>query len=644
MKKRRIIFVSVACLSMAVFSVQTLSQTANVDQTANITNIEGSRFNKKVAESLNMRWRSIEYEKTLYNPSLTSNKQGQPKAESLSVSFEIEMPDSGLILSTCPDAVIEQIVDNRSGNIETAISPSRSRFMYVLNRRFMQLGPSSRQERHSLRVGLDAGLLKRINGEIAIKGHFYALVAESLEYVELPFKSGDKWVHLTPDVEVRVREARNEASMYQFHIEQRPEIVPRLVDVQIGDYLPGRLVVVRQTIVQKGAVGVGGEGSVGGTGIGEKGSGIGRAEKIRYTIAVNPTHQTIPFEIKRIPLSDLAEPAPSQGRSSNQPKSTLTRRRMQNITRRSTGSRTQRIPDQVKPQFNKEIADCFEVNWNYITYRKILYNPSGYGKSRDQRVSEKLSVRCEAKILDPRLIVGTCDIPVIEQVTDAMGKDTDISMAQSRSNRMYYHTLQYRPVLIPTLPSSLIYWEGRARLALGLPLRRRHLPKRTPVLQPIRMSIQLDPGLLRQDTEEIGSIKGCFHTLTAKSSKQVEVPFKPDNKWVRLTSDVEIQVRKAWHMGTMARYDIRQRGGTGAGAHDLYIGDSLPDGIVVERQFIGNSSRPKPPVKFGRSLPGSIGGSGGCDIGQRIEKIDYLIAVGLNHNRIPFELEHIPLP
>jgi hypothetical protein len=302
------------------------------------------------------------------------------------------------------------------------------------------------------------------------------------------------------------------------------------------------------------------------------------------------------------------------------------------------------MPEQVKPQFNKEVADCLEVNWNSITYSKTIYNPAVSGKSQDQVVSEKLSVRCEARILDPKLIIGTCDIPVIEQIIDGKGRETDISRAQPRSNSMYYSTLEYKPSLTPTLPSSLFYWEGKARLALGLPLRARHLPKHASVLQPVRMGIQLDPGLLRRDTGEIGSIKGYFHALTAESSKHVEVPFKPDNKWVRLTSDVEIQVRKAWHTGTRARFDIRQRGRTGAAASYLYVGDSLPDAIVVERQFIGKESRPKPPVKFGRSLPGPIGGSGGSDTGRQVEKIDYLIATSPKYNRIPFEIEHIPLP
>jgi hypothetical protein len=296
----------------------------------------------------------------------------------------------------------------------------------------------------------------------------------------------------------------------------------------------------------------------------------------------------------------------------------------------------------MKPRFNKTIADCFEVDWDYITYKKILYNKSVSGKRRNRKVSEKLSVYCEADILDSKLIVGTCDIPVIEQITDGKGRDSDISRTKSRSNRMHYNTLGYKSKMSP--PSSLSYWEGRARLALGLPLQRRHLAKRTLVLQPVRITIELDPGLLRRDTGEIGSIKGYLQALTAESSKHIEVPFKPDNKWVRLTSDVEIQVRKAWHTGTKARYDIRQRGRTGAAAHHIYASESLPDGIVMERNFIGKRSRPEPPRKFGRSLPGSIGGSGRHNSGQRIEKIDYLIAVDPNHNRIPFELKNIPLP
>jgi hypothetical protein len=646
MKKRKTVFSSAVFLSLAVFSVQTLSQYANASRTAATPGSERSQFNKKIVESLSIDWRSIEYEKRLYNPAYTSNKQGQPKAESLSLSFEIEKSNSGLILTICIDAIIEQVTDSQGNNIEFVPISSDSSLMYFyipsLKGNFMAVEQPVRPELPTLKVRLDTNLLEQINGEIGLKGYFYALTAESLEYVELPFRPSDKWVRLTPDVEVRVRKAQNEASQYKFDIEQRPENVIDLSRVQIGDYLPSRLIVERQFIGKTSAVGTGGGGASGR--IGGKGNGIGRTEKICYIIAVNPAHQIIPFEIKQIPLSEVAGPVSSQTNSQNRPNQAPFGRQMQNITHRSTTSRAQKLPEQVKPQFNKEVADCFEVNWNYITYKKILYNKSVSGKSWNQKVSEKLSVYCEATILDPKLIIGTCDIPVIEQITDGKGRDSDISRTKSRSNRMYYSTPQYQPSLLPTLPSQLIQWEGKARLALGLPLQRRHLPKRTLVLQPIHMQIELDPGLLQQDAGEIGSIKGYLHALTAESLKHIEVPFKTDNKWVRLTSDVEIQLRKASHTGTEARYDIRQRGRTRAGSHRLFVGDTLPDGIVMERQFLGKSSRTKSPVKFGHSLPSLIGGFGSCDIGQPIEKIDYLIAVDSNHNMIPFEFKHIPLP
>ncbi|HUT45401.1 MAG TPA: hypothetical protein VMX36_03915 [Sedimentisphaerales bacterium] len=627
MPKRRIIFVSVVCLSIAVFSVRTLSQTDNANRTATTPGPESSQFNKKIAESLNVRWSSIVYEKTLYNPALTSNKRGPLRAESLSISCQIEMPDSELVLTTCPDAVIEQITDSRGSNIEIDPLSSRSISMYIHNpqRGLMPAGRPSGPEHSTLKVELDAGLREQISGEIGLKGHFYALIAESLEYIELPFEPNDNWVSVTPDVEIRVREARNEASMYRFEIEQRPEIVPALIGLRIGDSLPSQLVVGRQIIVQTSAMGSGG-GSSGGT-IGGQGSGTGRAEKIRYTIAVNPAHQKIPFELEQIDLSVLAEPVPSRAHSSNQ----------------TEINPFKRMPEQAEPQFDKKVADCFEVKWSSIAYNKTLYNPAVSTNSKDQRVSEDLTLRCVAEIIDPKLVVGTSDIPVIEQITDGNGRDTDISRAQSRSNRMYYSTLRYGMKFSP--PSMLIQWEGKVRKTLGLPLLARHRqPKRGLELQPVRLSIQLDPGLLRQDPGEIGSIKGYFHALTSKSLKHVKVPFESSDKWVRLTADVEIQIPNVRQTGSISRYEIRQRGQTGRRAFRMYVGDRLPGEIVVDRQFIGADGQSSSlGSRGGRPLPGNISGSGSIG-GRQVDKIDFQIAVSPTYYKIPFEIEHIPLP
>lgn len=626
MAKRRIALLSVVSLTIMVFSLQIPSQAAKANRTANTTNIEDSQLNKKIAESLNIRWRSLEYEKTLYNPALTPNKRGRPKAERLFISCDIKMPDSGLILTTCPDAVIEQITDSRGSKIHPL--PSQSTFRYIHQPRskigFIPERQHSEPEYSHLWVELDDGLPEHVSGEIGLKGHFYALTSESLEYVELPFEPNDNWVNITPDVEIRVRQARNEASMYRFEIEKRPEVAIDLFDVQIGDYLPSRLVVDRQIIVKTSAMGAGGGGASGR--IGGTGSGTGRAEKIRYTIAVNPTHQKIPFELEQIPLSALSEPAPSQTHTSNQ----------------TELAPVKRMPEQVKPQFNKKVADCFKVNWNCITYSMTLYNPEDSPKSKAETVSEKLLVLCPAEILDPELIVGTSDVPVIGEITDSNGQDTNISRAQSRSSRLFYHTLRYGMNLSP--PSRLLLWEMKARLALGLPLKARHRPKLRLELQPVRLFIQLDPGLLRQDIREIGSIKGYFHALTAESLKHVKVPLKSSNKWVRLTPDVEIQLHNVRQTESTSRFEIKQRGQGSRHRTPLCVGDNLPDEIVVDRQFIGADGGTVSLGSMGsRRLPADIGGSGSIG-GRQVKKIDFLVAVDPDNYRIPFKFEHIPLP
>jgi len=229
MPNRRIIFVSAVCLSMAVFTVRALSQTDNPNQPARLPYAEDLESGSKVAESLDVRWRYIEYRKMLYNPAATSNTQGQPKADSLSISCEVDMPEPELVLGTCNDSVIGQITDSQGGDVEIGNVPSRSIFVYTNRPRFRvsrayvgldggpfvytnrprfrvsraYVGLDGGPEPTRLRVRLDGGLGKRISGEFGLKGHFYALIAESLEYVELPFEPNDNWVSITSNVEIR---------------------------------------------------------------------------------------------------------------------------------------------------------------------------------------------------------------------------------------------------------------------------------------------------------------------------------------------------------------------------------------------------------------------------------------------------------
>jgi hypothetical protein len=555
MTRRRIFFVPLVFLSTAVFSVQTPTQAAEI-----------SEFNKKIAENLNINWRSIKYEKTLHNPPISYSNQGGVIAERLDLSFDVEMTDPGLILCMYEDGVIEQITDSSGTNFEIVPSSSQPRFIYMPIQRFMRPGrrPGEPKSR-TLHVGLDAGLHERASGEIRIKGYLYAITAESFEYVELPFEPNDNWVRLTSDVEIRVRQAQNEASRYLYEIERRPKRVTDPANMRIGDYLPSGFVVDRQIIVKTGAGVRDAPGRIGG-----KSYGRGRAEKIRFTIAANPAHKKIPFEFEQVPLSVLTESVPS---------------RSSRWIRREFAPDTI-ISEQAKAQFDKKIADYFKVHWNWVTYSKMLWNPSISEKSLDQSLSERFYVNCEAEIVDPRLVVGTCYEPVIEQIADGNGCQIDISRVQIHPDSMYYRSLRYQVETLP--PSKLFQWEAKVRSKLGLPLSSRHKSKRGLELQPARFRIELDPELIRQEPGEIESIKGYFYALTAESIKHVKMPYKASDKWIRLTPDVEIQFPKA----RQSRFEIKQRWQTGKNVSRLLVGDRWPNEIVADLQFIGTDGKP----------------------------------------------------
>jgi len=172
-----------------------------------------------------------------------------------------------------------------------------------------------------------------------VKGHFYVLMAESFEYIEIPFEPNETWVQLAPGFEIKVLEAKYTGeSNHEFQIETRQEVqlAPGLIKVLEAKYtksnhgfqsietcllegraftgsihpwsdLPNRFPIDQQWLYKDGKLvhrlshrfplPLGG--LIGGFG----GMGGGRIEKIRFVIAVNASHHKIPFELEDIPLS-----------------------------------------------------------------------------------------------------------------------------------------------------------------------------------------------------------------------------------------------------------------------------------------------------------------------------------------------------
>lgn len=656
MPNRRIIFVSVVCLSITVFAAQIPSQTRSTNPTTQLNNLKNSPVGVKTADGLAIRWSAVTYRKKLYNPSVPPEYRDSRGTESLSLSCEILMANPMLLLGVLPDPVIEKIEDSKGNDIEFSQkqpAPGRRYVQDVFFIRWLREINLNHPERTRMpaehnppKVELGAGLRERLGGKIVLlKGYYEGLMAESIEYIDLPFRPDDKWVRLTEDVEIRVAQARNVPNVYHYDIEQRPQIVPAANRISVGEPLPGRLVVGRQIIGRNDsmmAAGGSGPGNIGG-----KGNGIGRAEGIRYVIAVSPSPVKIPFELRNIPVSAPAHTTPPHTLNPRRLKPRLGGKFVPNSAKTAMRYKADKVRSRTKPIPVAKEGQFFDVDWHTIGYTLNIYNPA----VRKLKNSLNISLSCDAKILKPELVLGTCSEPIIERITDGSGRDVNIVLADPRPDYMLYKTPGYRKSPTLTQPSALAQLEGKARSALQLPLRDRHRPKRQTVLEPVRITIRLDPRLIRQDQKEIGRIEGYFHALTADSYKHIKVPFKPDKKWVRLTSDLEIQVARAWHDGFKYRFDIKERSKANINPGRLHVYCPLPDGILVERRLTGPGIPPKREdiPRMARSLPVLAGGNGlfGYTVDGfkcRVDTIDYRIAVGPTHYKIPFEIEHIPLP
>jgi hypothetical protein len=216
---------------------------------------------------------------------------------------------------------------------------------------------------------------------------------------------------------------------------------------------------------------------------------------------------------------------------------------------------------------------------------------------------------------------------------------------------MWYEGLRY--TMRSTQPPTVPRWKALLFKYLRIP-QKPFKPQFVNQLEPSRLQFDLDLGLLDTSGGEIRSLKGYYYALVAESVEHIEVPFELNEKWVRLTEDVAIQVREAEckisGSGMRYNFDIEEDRLARRGIPNLAVGDYLPEKIVMGRQLIKADGEPTDPYKGGHGfLPvhvygsgsGSHGGSGGA---SPIEKIRFVIAVKPKHYKIPFELTKIPLP
>jgi len=315
---------------------------------------------------------------------------------------------------------------------------------------------------------------------------------------------------------------------------------------------------------------------------------------------------------------------------------------------------------------DKKVKNLFEINWESMRYYKSvsLYNPKL--SSNQQAADENLSLSCKIEIKDPNLVLGISRKGVVTEMTDSKRQNIEINQEQPPSRRppmpamrnmpsprsieMAYEGLRYLPQM--TQPPKIPRWRAFLYKLFRYP----QTPFKSELvneLQPVRVQFELDIGLLGPSGVEIRSLKGYYYALMAESIEYVDVPFEPNDQWVRLTDETEIKVRQANCTISGSRisynFNIEQNRIGGERFFRLSFGDDLPEKMVVGQQLIGEDGKQLGQSMGMGSLPAHVGGSGsGSNSGSGgvspVKKIRFVIAVNPKHYKIPFELKNIPLP
>ena len=286
-------------------------------------------------------------------------------------------------------------------------------------------------------------------------------------------------------------------------------------------------------------------------------------------------------------------------------------------------------------------ADYFTVKWSQIAYTKTdtILNDS----AARQGTSESLVLSCAITIRDPNLVLGTLQQGVVTQLTGRQGQDLSVD-SPPQQPMFPYERPRYQQRY--TQPPKEPRWRTALRSVLRLAPTRIPAPRLVWELQPSQISLQVDTKALDQAGGQLRQVKGYFHALVAESIQNVDVPFEPNDRCVRLTPNLEVRLSQASCTASSYQYRIETRP-QDEYSPPLRLSGPLPERLVVARQLIGSDGRPRRDFPYGQQLwlPMHIGGaaSGGwtdCEI----KAIRFVIAVNPAHCRIPFEVQRVPLP
>ncbi len=307
-------------------------------------------------------------------------------------------------------------------------------------------------------------------------------------------------------------------------------------------------------------------------------------------------------------------------------------------------------------EMDTKSARLFKTQWTSIRYLKTatVDNPEVYAATRQKpagiQMEERLSLSGQIEILDLDRILATAREGVITRVVDSAGQDVNIPSVPSPPHR-FYESPRYSPRF--SRPPQVPGWQAFLRKVFRLPPPNAGFrPQRIEVLQPNSLDLKLDLKLLHNKGSEIRRVTGYFYAVVPASLETIDVPFEPNNTWVRVTPDLEIQVQEATCSGSTYRYSFATRGDgmipSPSRSPAPHLADPLPHRLIKAHQLIGRDGKPMSAASGGggSSSNGGIGqasGSGGGLTGP-VKAFRFIIAVDPSERKIPFEFEHVPLP
>ncbi len=294
-------------------------------------------------------------------------------------------------------------------------------------------------------------------------------------------------------------------------------------------------------------------------------------------------------------------------------------------------------------EVQKNVERNFEVSSYSISYAETAFpQNTTVSADREQRMPETQLLSCKVEMSDPSFVLGISPAPVIEELVDDEGRSIDIDLTLPDSFHRRYKPPRFHPQFMPAQKPSR--WERALRSILRLAPKRRWRSRRIDKLQPSWLYFNLSMATNGWPGGRIGRIKGYFYALTAESFDYVDLPFNKSDTWVRLTPDVEVQVREASYDNSLFRLSTEARWRGGAPVGPLSPESHIADRLVLDLQPVGPDNRPARPRNGGYSLPSRVDILLPRGSMRQMSKIRYVIAVNPTHHKIPFVLENISLP